>query len=183
MGLVGLPLETTKYVDSEHNYVRLISFGFIGINKCMWILSITPDWVFHAISLAGVVGIIAGFLLAFIPLINRYKLVIQIISIILLTFGIFMEGAILNEQSWKLKVAEVEKQLAEAEAKSQKENVKIVEKIVTKREYIKTRGRDVVKYIDREIVKYDTKFAPGGQCEIPKEFIKAINSAAEEPKK
>lgn len=161
----------------------LVPFWALGINNCMWILSFTPDWVFHAISLAGVIGIIAGFLLAFIPLINKYKLVIQVISIVLLTFGIFMEGAILNEQVWKLRVAEVEKQLAEAEAKSQKENVKIVEKIVTKREYIKTRGREVVKYIDREIVKYDTKFAPGGQCEIPKEFIKAINDAAEEPKK
>lgn len=149
----------------------------------MFILTILPDWVFHAITLAGVVGIIAGFLLAFIPIVNKYKLPIQIISIVLLTFGIFMEGAILNEQVWKLKVAEVEKQLAEAEAQSQKENVKIVQKIVTKREYIKTRGRDVVKYIDREIVKYDTKFAPGGQCEIPKEFIKAINDAAEDPNK
>lgn len=149
----------------------------------MFILTILPDWVFHAITLAGVVGIIAGFLLAFIPLVSRYKLLIQIVSILLLTFGLFMEGAILNEQVWKLRVAEVEKQLAEAEAKSQKENVKIVEKIVTRKEYIKTRGRDVVKYIDREIVKYDTKFAPGGQCEIPKEFIKAINDAAEEPKK
>lgn len=87
----------------------------------------------------------------------------------------------LNEQAWQLKVAEVEKKMAEAEAKSQKANVKIVEKVVTKREYIKTRGRDIVKYIDKEIVKYDTKFAPGGQCEIPKEFIKAINDAAVEP--
>jgi len=149
----------------------------------MWILSFTPDWVFHSIALAGVIGIIAGFLLSFIPLVNKYKLAIQVISLVLLTFGIFMEGAILNEQTWKLKVAEMEKQIAEAEAKSQKENVKIVEKIVTKREYIRTRGRDVVKYIDKEIVKYDTKFAPGGQCEIPKEFYKALNDAAQEPNK
>lgn len=149
----------------------------------MWILSFTPDWVFHSIALAGVIGIIAGFLLAFIPLVNKYKLPIQIISIVLLTFGIFMEGAILNEQVWKLKVAEVEKQLAEAEAKSQQENVKIVEKIVVKKEIIKQRGRDINHYIDKEIVKYDTKFLPGGQCEIPKEFIKAINDAAKEPAK
>jgi len=149
----------------------------------MWILTFTPNWVFHLITLVGVAGIIAGFLLAFIPFIRQYKLLIQIISIVLLTFGIFMEGAILNEQTWKLKVAEVEKQLAEAEAKSQKENVKVVTKVITKTEYVKSRGKDVVKYIDREITKYDTKFAPGGQCEIPKEFYKAINDAAEEPKK
>lgn len=149
----------------------------------MWILSFTPDWVFHSIALAGVVGIIAGFLLAFIPLVNKYKLPIQIISIVLLTFGIFMEGAILNEQAWQLKVADMEKKMAEAEAKSQQENVKLVEKIVVKKEIIKQRGRDINHYIDKEIVKYDTKFLPGGQCEIPKEFIKAINDAAKEPAK
>jgi hypothetical protein len=32
------------------------------------------------------------------------------------------------------------------------------------------------------VIKYDTKFAPGGVCEIPKEFIKAINDAAEAQK-
>ena len=149
----------------------------------MFILSILPDWVFHAITLAGVVGIVAGFLLSFIPLVNKYKLPIQILSMLLLAFGVFMEGAILNEQSWKLKVAEVEKQLAEAEAKSQKENVKLVEKLVVKKEYIRTRGRDIVQYIDKEIVKYDTKFMPGGQCEIPKEFYKVLNDAAQEPNK
>lgn len=149
----------------------------------MFILSILPEWAFHAISLAGIVGIIAGFLLSFIPFIKQYKLPIQIISLLLLSFGIFMEGAIVNEQAWKLKVAEVEKKLAEAEAKSQKENVKIVQKIITQKEYIKTRGASITQYIDREIVKYDEKFAVGGQCEIPKEFIKAHNDAAKEPSK
>jgi 4-hydroxyphenylpyruvate dioxygenase-like putative hemolysin len=94
-----------------------------------------------------------------------------------------MEGAMLNEQVWLLKVAEMEQKMAEAEAKSAQENVKLVEKIVVKKEYIKSRGRDIVKYIDKEIVKYDSKFAAGGQCEIPKEFYKAINDAAQEPNK
>ena len=149
----------------------------------MWILTVLPDWVFHAIFLAGISGLFLGFLLSFIPLIKRYKLIIQLISILLLTFGVFMEGAMINEQVWKLRVAEVEAKLAQAEAESAKENVKIVEKLVVKKEYIKTRGKDIVKYIDKEIVKYDTKFAPGGVCEIPKEFIKAHNDAAQEPTK
>ena len=76
----------------------------------------------------------------------------------------------------------MEEKVAAAEAQSKQENVKIVEKIVTKTQVIKTRGQDIVKYVDREIVKYDTKFAPGGECEIPKEFIKAHNDAAEAPK-
>jgi hypothetical protein len=148
----------------------------------MWILSILPSWVFHIITLAGIIGLIAGFLLAFIPFVKQYKLPIQIISIILLTFGVFMQGAILDNAMWELRVAEVQAKLAKAEAESAKENVKIVEKIVKQTEYIKTRGKDIHHYIDREITKYDTKFAPGGICEIPKEFIKAHNDAAEPPK-
>ena len=93
-----------------------------------------------------------------------------------------MSGAISNEEAWQARVKEMEAKVAAAEIESQKENVKIVEKIVKKTEYIKTRGQDVVKYIDKEIVKYDTKFLPGGQCEIPKEFIEAHNRAAEAPK-
>ena len=60
--------------------------------------------------------------------------------------------------------------------------MKIVEKVVTKTQIVKTRGQDIIKYVDKEIVKYDTKFAPGGVCEIPKEFIEAHNRAAEVPK-
>jgi len=48
-----------------------------------------------------------------------------------------------------------------------------VEKVVKKTEYIKTRGKDVVQYIDREVTKYDNT------CIIPKEFVKAHNDAAE----
>ena len=76
----------------------------------------------------------------------------------------------------------MESKVAVAEVQSKEENIKIVEKVVTKTKIIKSRGEDIVKYVDREVVKYDTKFAPGGECEIPKEFIKAINDAAEAPK-
>jgi len=98
-------------------------------------------------------------------------------------FGLYMEGAMSNEQVWQLRVKEVETKLAKAEAESAKENTKIVTKIITQKEYIQTRGRDIIQYVDKEIVKYDSKFAIGGVCEIPKEFIKAHNDAAQEPKK
>ncbi len=85
------------------------------------------------------------------------------------------------EETWRERVAEVEAKLRVAEAQSAKENVKIVERVVKKTEYITRRGQDIVQYVDREIVKYDTKFAPGGQCEIPREFIQIHNRAAEAP--
>ena len=93
-----------------------------------------------------------------------------------------MVGAIHNNNEWEARVKELEVKVKVAEEKSQQVNKKIVTKIVTKNKIIKEKGDEVVKYIEREVVKYDTKFLPGSECEIPKEFIQAINKAAETPK-
>ena len=145
----------------------------------MFILSILPEWVFHLMLLVGVLGTVAGFVLGMIPGIKTYIIPIRVISLLVLSLALYLEGGLADYKAWELKVKEVEARLAEAEAKSAVENVKIVEKVVTKTQIVKTRGKDIVKYVDREIVKYDTKFAKGGMCEIPQEFIKAHNDAAE----
>lgn len=148
----------------------------------MWILQWLPNWIFYLLFFAGLLGIVATYVMKFIPFVYVYRTPIQVASVILIAIGTYMSGAISNEEAWVTRVREMEVKVAEAEAKSAKENVKIVEKVVKKIEVVRVRGDDVVKYIDREIVKYDTKFAPGGVCEIPKEFIKAHNDAAEAPK-
>ena len=123
-----------------------------------------------------------AFFIKRIPLINQYRTPAQILGIALLVMGVYWRGGYAIEMEWRERVAEVEARVAAAEARSAEENVKIVTKVVTKTQVIRTRGETITKYIDREIVRYDEKFAPGGQCEIPKEFIKAHNSAAEAPK-
>lgn len=148
----------------------------------MWILQWLPNWIFYGIFFAGLLGLLATYIMKFIPLVYVYRTPIQAVSVLLIVIGTYMSGAISNEESWQSRVKEMEAKVAEAEAKSQKVNVEVIEKVVKKTEYIKTRGQDIVKYIDKEIVKYDTKFLPGGQCEIPKEFIEAHNKAAEAPK-
>ena len=132
--------------------------------------------------LAGILLTAAAFFIRRIPVINQYRIPAQVLGIALLVMGVYWRGGYAVEQEWRERVAEVEARVAAAEAKSAEENVKIVTKVVTKIQVVRTRGEDIVKYVDREIIKYDTKFAPGGQCEIPQEFIRAHNSAAEAPK-
>ena len=148
----------------------------------MWILSWLPNWIFYGIFFAGLLGLLATYVMKFIPFVYVYRTPIQAISILAIAIGTYMSGAISNEEAWQAKVKEMEAKVAAAEIESQKENVKIVEKIVKKTEYITRRGQDIIQYVDREVVKYDTKFAPSGVCELPNEFIKAINNAAEAPK-
>ena len=144
----------------------------------MWILKWLPDWIFYGILFIGIIGYIATYLLRFIPIpaIYMYKTPIQLVSIALIVIGVFMSGAIHNETAWIERVKELEAKIAEAESRSAEENVKIVEKIVTKIQVIRDRTDVGIKYIDREVVKYDNT------CVIPKEFVKAHNDAAEAPK-
>lgn len=87
-----------------------------------------------------------------------------------------MIGAAWNDQEWRRRVAEMEQKVAAAEVQSNEENVKIITKIVNKTEVIKTKGEDVIKYIEKEVVKYNDR------CEIPNQLVEALNKAAEQPK-
>ena len=152
----------------------------------MWILHFLPDalilWICNIVLLAGILLTVAAFFIKRIPIINQYRIPAQVLGIALLVMGVYWRGGYAIEMEWRERVAEVEAKVAAAEAQSKEENVKIVTKVVTKTQVIRTRGADIVKYVNREIVRYDEKFAKGGICEIPQEFIKAHNSAAEAPK-
>ena len=148
----------------------------------MWILQWLPNWIFYGIFFAGLLGLLATYVMKFIPFVYVYRTPIQMVSVLAIAIGTYMSGAISNEESWQTKVKEMEAKVAAAEIQSQKENVKVIEKVVKKTEYITRRGQDIIQYVDKEVAKYDDRFKPGGQCELPKEFIKAINNAAEAPK-
>jgi hypothetical protein len=152
----------------------------------MWILHFLPDalilWICNTVLLAGLLLTGTAFFIKRIPVVNQYRTPAQVLGIALLVAGVYWRGGYAIEQEWRERVAEVEAKVAAAEAQSKEANTKIVTKVVTKTQVIRTRGETITKYIDREIVKYDEKFAPGGQCEIPREFIKALNDAAEVPK-
>jgi hypothetical protein len=148
----------------------------------MWFLSFIPSWYVHIIPLLALAIIFASMVLKVIPFVSTYYIPIRIIGFVLLFFGVFFEGGLYMNQQWTAKVKEMEEKIAVAEAKSKEVNVQIVEKFIVKQNTIREKGDEVIKYIDREIVKYDVKFAPGGQCEIPKEFVEAVNKAAKDGK-
>ena len=148
----------------------------------MWTISFLPNWVFHLLLTAGILGTIAGFVLGMIPLIQKYIFPIRIISILLLSFSLYIEGGLSNEESWQLKVKEVEAKLAQKEAQSQAENVKIIEKVITKTEYIKTKGQDIIRYLDKEVIKDNEVIKYVETCPaIPQVILKSVNEAATIP--
>jgi len=142
----------------------------------MWILNFLPFWFFHLITLVGMLGLLAGFVLGMIPLINKYKLPIQVLSLLLLVAGIYMEGAISNEEKWQALVKEMEAKVALAEEKSKNANSKIEYKFLDKVKVVE-KTQVVIQEKIKEVEKViDAK------CEIDPSVISILNEAAKAPK-
>lgn len=119
----------------------------------MWVLNFLPNWIFHLVVIAGVLGLAASFILKFIPFVAQYKLPIQAGAILLLVVGIWFEGGISNNDAWLARVAEMEQKVAAAEAKAAQTNVKIVTKIVEREKIVKEKVDANVKIIEKVVAK------------------------------
>jgi len=125
----------------------------------MWILNFLPDsfliLVTHAITALGVLGLLIGFLLGFIPLIKAHSTGIKIVSTVILLAGIYLEGGLSTELEWRKRVAEMEEKVKILEENSKKINTKIETKVVEKTKVIKEKGKLQIEYVNR-LVKGDT---------------------------
>lgn len=139
----------------------------------MWLLDFLPSWIFHLITLAGIGGILASTVLKFIPFISNYKLPIQVASVIILSFGLYMMGGASNQERWEAKVAEVKLEMAKKEAASAEDSVKVVTKYITKVEVVKQKGESIAKEIPNLI-----SATADGQCVIPNGFVLLHDSAS-----
>lgn len=137
----------------------------------MWVLKFLPNWFFYFLMIAGIVGLLVS---RFIP--SYYKTAAQALSVALFVVGVFMVGAITDNEAWLARVREMEGKIKEVEVQVVKENVRVETKYVDRVQIVKQKGEEIVRYVDREIVKYDDS------CKLPDEFIVILNKAAEPPK-
>lgn len=136
----------------------------------MWILNFIPQTVFYSLALASVIALV---LIKFIPLPTLY---IRVVATVLLTGSIYFIGAHSNDERWQQKVAAVEKQALELALQAEELNQKLAAAQGQKREVIIKRQAQSIRFIEKEIIKYDKS------CEIPKEFVEAHNRSAERPR-
>ena len=142
----------------------------------MWILHLLPDsWLINAIFIlmsVGAINIIGSYFLNLFPLVGKYATIMQILGILILSTSAYMIGGYGVEYEWRQKAAELEKKISEGKVESAKVNTQIIQKIVTQKQIVREKGEDVIKYVDKEIVKYNDR------CDIPVEVIKAHDAAA-----
>ena len=135
-------------------------------------LLIIPTWVWLALAVAGaVVYYLSGFILAF-PQFKPYGILVKVVGVLALLGGVFMTGGAGVTAIWQQQLKEANERIAIAEGKSTEVNVKIVEKVVKQLEVIHQKGDEVIKYVDREVTKYDNI------CPVPDVVVKAHNAAA-----
>ena len=141
----------------------------------MWILSYLPTWIFYAITVLGILGLISSYVLGMIPLITQYKLPLQILSVVVIAFGVFIIGGVENELVWQAKVKELEAQVAVATAKSSETNTIIQQKVITKIKIVKQQVEVVKREIEiqKEYINTD--------CKVNATAIDLYNKAVADP--
>lgn len=134
----------------------------------MWLLNYFPSWVFTLLFFSGIVAYLIPSTVKTLP----YGTLIKYMSVAIIFLATYLSGAKADHDAWKKRTADLEKQVLELQVKSEKSNAEVVTKVVTKQQVIKEKGQDIIKYIDREIVKYDNT------CVLPKELLEVHNKAA-----
>jgi len=148
-----------------------------------WMLSLIPDavlnWAYWAIIIAGLTGVLAGWLGRWVPFYGNYVKVLQPVGIVLLVLGVWLRGGYDTEMAWRDKVAKLEEQVKIAEQKSQETNTVIQEKVVEKTKVIKGKTEYITQYLDREVIKNQEIVKYIERCPVPKEIIDIHNQAAD----
>ena len=144
-----------------------------------WMLSLLPDWVWSALLVGSIVGLLASMVLKRISFISQYRFPIQAVSFICLLVSIWFTSAASTNEMWEAKIKDAEAKVKLAEEQANNKNVEVQEKVVEKTKIVKEKGKDIIKYIDREIIKKEEIVKYIEQCPVPKEIIDIHNQAAE----
>ena len=138
----------------------------------MWLLNWLPNWVFHLILLVGVLGLVASFVLKFIPFVDQYRIPIQVAAILLTILGVWYEGGIAKDREYQERIAALELKVSRAETAAAEANTRLVESLAKKDQEIKEvttanqqRLRDLAAQLNKT-------------CTVNQDVVNILNNAA-----
>lgn len=141
-----------------------------------WMWSLIPTsvlyWIINLIILAGVVGLIAGWLGRWIPWFGIYARLLKPIGIILLVLGVWMRGGYDTEMAWRAKVEALEAKVKESEQRSQQANRDLEKALKDK----KNRTKEVQVVIQERIKEVEKRI--DAECKVDREALEILNDAA-----
>jgi len=151
----------------------------------MFLLNFIPDafllWVVNVILIAGIIGTVVafffGFFVRYLPWIIPYRMLLQIVALVLLIAGVYFKGGVGVEMTWRARVADMEAKVAVAEQKSKDANEQIKTVYVDKVRVVKETQVVIQEKIKTVEVKIDS------QCKITTDTVDILNDAAKGIKK
>jgi len=108
----------------------------------------------------------------YFPWIIPYRLLLQVVSVILLVLGVYLKGGYAVEAEWRARVAELEAKVAVAEQKSKEANTQIQTVYVDRVKVVKEKQIVIQEKLKTVEVKIDAN------CKVVPEAISILNEAA-----
>lgn len=138
----------------------------------MFMINWLPDWIFHLILLVGILGIVASFVLKFVPFVDQYRVPIQVAAIILTIVGVWYEGGIAKDREYRERIAALELKVSRAETAAAEANTRLVELLAQKDQEIK----DVTVANQKKL--RDLAAQLNKTCTVNQDVVNILNNAA-----
>lgn len=135
----------------------------------MWLIDFIPPALLHIITVAGVIGTLVGVFLPLLP----HRTLVQLVSVLLLVFGIYIEGGLTEKAKWQQKVDKQNVKIAELSANANKVTIHVLTRYIDRVKVVKEKGDVIIK----EVTKYVPKSADDA-CTINTGFVLLHNAAA-----
>ena len=139
----------------------------------MWIIEWLPDALIYGVTFLSALALIISTFFKELPFVGQYAKAIQLGSVVVLIFGIYLSGGISNEAKWQARVDEMKLEMAKKETASAEASTKVVTKYLTVDRIVKEKGDAIIK----EIPKYISQNADA-QCAVPNGFVVLHDSAS-----
>ena len=142
-----------------------------------WILNLLPDWVFHLLLVAGLIGVVVSYILKRIPVINQYNTPLRILSILIIIGTVWVKGGRDVQHAWEEKLKEAEAKIAVAQEESKTANVALEQEHKKKQKVI----REYAITVKEQIIEKEKII--DAECKIAPEAITILNQSAKNPLK
>lgn len=152
----------------------------------MWMLWFVPDdWLLMLVNGILILGTVLTFLsffvinriLRFFPPLAAWHTVLQVISVVILTAGVYFKGSYETEAEWRAKVAEVQAKVEAAKKESEDLNRRLDEER-KKKQKVRVEYYNTVKTELREV---EVQKVINGECKVDPKANEILNKAAQNP--
>lgn len=148
------------------------------MSQLIWMINLIPDIFWTLLLWAGVLSVLASYLLGKIAFVSQYRIPLRVGGVVAVLIGVYFYGVIANETKWQARIKELEEKVAVAEAKSTETNTVVKTEVVEKVKVIKQKAEKQIEYVDRVIEKDKEIIKYIENCPVPKSIIDQINEAA-----